>query len=149
MIHWMSRSVPLDERPETPPRRRVMAKAIASLLSLTLTLAPALRPIAAEPLPGNRFATDAGKTTRIQMGAGKTVMVDLPRDAAEIVVGNPAVVNAVVRTPRKLYLMGAGLGQTTVFALDAQGLRFADFEISVGSRRGRAHAPAAGRHSQF
>ena len=60
------------------------------------------------------------------------MLVDLPRDAAEIVVGNPAVVNAVVRTPRKIYLMGAGLGQTTVFALDAQGQRFADFEISVG-----------------
>ncbi|MGA9602268.1 MAG: type II and III secretion system protein family protein [Methylocystis sp.] len=107
-------------------------KAIASLLALTLTLAPTLRPIAAEPAPGNRFATDSGKTTRIQMGVGKTVMVDLPHDAAEIVVGNPAVVNAVVRTPRKLYLMGAGLGQTSVFALDAQGQRFADFEISVG-----------------
>jgi pilus assembly protein CpaC len=131
-MHAMNRSVPIDERPETRPRRRAMAKAIASLLALTLTLAPALRPIAAEPLPGNRFATDSGKTTRIQMGAGKTVMVDLPHDAAEIVVGNPAVVNAVVRTPRKLYLMGAGLGQTTVFALDAQGQRFADFEISVG-----------------
>jgi pilus assembly protein CpaC len=131
-MQWMSRPVPLDERPETRLRSRVMTNAIASLLALTLTLAPTLRPIAAEPLPGNRFATDAGKATRIQMGAGKTVMVDLPRDAAEIVVGNPAVVNAVVRTPRKIYLMGAGLGQTTVFALDAQGQRFADFEISVG-----------------
>jgi len=132
MMQWMRRSVPLDERPVTRPRRRVVAKTIASLLALTLTLAPTLRPIAAEPLPGNSFATDSGKTTRIQMGVGKTVMVDLPHDAAEIVVGNPAVVNAVVRTPRKLYLMGAGLGQTSVFALDAQGQRFADFEISVG-----------------
>lgn len=132
MMQWMRRPVPLDELPSTRPRRRMTEKAIASLLALTLTLAPTLRPIAAEPAPGNRFATDSGKTTRIQMGVGKTVMVDLPHDAAEIVVGNPAVVNAVVRTPRKLYLMGAGLGQTSVFALDAQGQRFADFEISVG-----------------
>ena len=132
MMQWMRRPVPLDERPSTRPRRRMTEKAIASLLAVTLTLAPTLRPIAAEPLPGNRFATDSGKTTRIQMGVGKTVMVDLPHDAAEIVVGNPAVVNAVVRTPRKLYLMGAGLGQTSVFALDAQGQRFSDFEISVG-----------------
>ncbi|MFY9655622.1 MAG: type II and III secretion system protein family protein [Methylocystis sp.] len=128
----MSRPVPLAEGLETRPRPRVMTNAIASLLSLALTLALTLRPILAEPLAANHVSAELGRATRIQMGAGKTVLVDLPRDAAEIVVGNPAVVNAVVRTPRKIYLMGAGLGQTTVFALDSQGQRFADFEISVG-----------------
>ena len=132
MMHWMSRPAPRGERAKTRHGRRLMIKAIASLLSLALILAPTLRPILAEPLAASHVSADLGRATRIQMGAGKTVLVDLPRDATEIVVGNPAVVNAVVRTPRKIYLMGAGLGQTTVFALDAQGQRFADFEISVG-----------------
>ncbi|HEY8136863.1 MAG TPA: type II and III secretion system protein family protein, partial [Methylocystis sp.] len=68
----------------------------------------------------------------IQMGVGKSVVLDLPRDAAEIVVGNPAIANAIVRTPRKIYLMGAAQGQTTVFAVDAQGRQFAKYELSVG-----------------
>jgi pilus assembly protein CpaC len=59
-------------------------------------------------------------------------VLDLPRDAAEIVVGNPAIANAIVRTPRKIYLMGAAQGQTTVFAVDAQGRQFAKYELSVG-----------------
>ncbi len=132
MMHWMSRPAPRGEGAKTRPRGRLMTKAIASLLSLTLSLALTPRPILAEPLAVNHVSAELGRATHIQMGAGKTVLVDLPRDAAEIVVGNPAVVNAVVRTPRKIYLMGAGLGQTTVFALDSQGQRFADFEISVG-----------------
>ena len=131
-MHWMSRPAPCGEGMKARPRRRLMTKAIASLLSLTLSLAPTLRPILAEPLAANRVSAELGRAMRIQMGAGKTVLVDLPRDAAEIVVGNPAVVNAVVRTPRKIYLMGASLGQTTVFALNSQGQRFVDFEISVG-----------------
>ena len=68
----------------------------------------------------------------ISMGVGKSVIVDLPRDAAEVVVGNPAVVNAVVRTPRKIYILGAGQGQTTIFAVDSQGRQFANYEVSVG-----------------
>jgi pilus assembly protein CpaC len=69
---------------------------------------------------------------RISMGVGKSVILDLPQDAAEIFVGNPAVANAIVRTARKLYVIGVANGQTTVYALDRQGHQFASFEISIG-----------------
>jgi pilus assembly protein CpaC len=68
----------------------------------------------------------------ISMGVGKSIILDLPRDAAEIVVGNPKVANAVVRTPRKIYLMGADAGQTTLFAIDHEGRQIASYEISIG-----------------
>ena len=38
---------------------------------------------------------------RIPMGVGKSRIIDLPRDAAEIFVANPRIANAVVRSPRK------------------------------------------------
>jgi pilus assembly protein CpaC len=69
---------------------------------------------------------------RISMGIGKSVIVDLPQDAAEIFVGNPKVANAVVRSARKLYIIGMADGQTTVFALDANGRQIAALEISIG-----------------
>jgi pilus assembly protein CpaC len=68
----------------------------------------------------------------ISMGVGKTFIVDLPRDAAEIVIGNPKVVNAVVRSPRKLYIMAVEAGQTTIFAVDQNERQIANLEISVG-----------------
>ena len=78
---------------------------------------------------------DEGSNTgarRISMGVGKSMIIDLPEDAAEIFVANPAVANAIVRTARKIYIIGAGAGQTSLFALDKQGREIASFEISIG-----------------
>jgi pilus assembly protein CpaC len=69
---------------------------------------------------------------RITMGVGKSIIVDLPRDASEIFVGNPKVANAVVRSTRKLYIIGMENGQTSVYALDQQGRQIAMLEISIG-----------------
>ena len=83
------------------------------------------------------------------MGVGKSVIIDLPQDAAEIFVANPKVANAVVRSPRKLYVIGMDAGQTSVFALDQQGRQIAALELSIGRDVGelqqilRAAMPAA------
>ena len=66
------------------------------------------------------------------MGVGKSIIVDLPADATEVIVGNPKVVNAVVRSPRKIYIMGSDSGQTTIFAVDRNGRQIANLEISIG-----------------
>ncbi len=77
---------------------------------------------------------------RITMGVGKSIIVDLPQDAGEIFVGNPAVANAIVRTPRKIYIIGHGTGQTTIYAMDKQGRRIATFEMSIGRDIGELQA---------
>ncbi|HEY8161706.1 MAG TPA: type II and III secretion system protein family protein [Methylocystis sp.] len=69
---------------------------------------------------------------RISMGVGKSIIVDLPTDVSEVVVGNPKVADAVVRTPRKIYVIGGEAGQTTIIGLDASGQQVANLEISVG-----------------
>jgi pilus assembly protein CpaC len=66
------------------------------------------------------------------MGVGRSIIVDLPRDATEIVVANPAVANAVVRSPRKIFVLATGAGQTTIFALDQQGRQIANIELTIG-----------------
>lgn len=73
-----------------------------------------------------------GMVQRINMGVGKSIILELPRDAAEIFVGNPKVANAVVRSARKLYLIGQANGQTTVFAIDSVGQRIATIEVNIG-----------------
>ena len=86
---------------------------------------------------------------RITMGVGKSVIIDLPQDAAEIFVADPRVANAVVRSPRKLYVIGMDPGQTSVFAMDQQGRQIAALELSIGRDVGelqqilRAAMPAA------
>jgi pilus assembly protein CpaC len=70
---------------------------------------------------------------RISMRAGEARIICLPEDAAEIFVGSPKVANAVVRSPRKLYVIGMDAGQTSIFALDQQGREIAHYDLSIGA----------------
>jgi pilus assembly protein CpaC len=115
----------------TRPRRN--ARSILGALALALAGAQAL-PVQAAPQQswGIESDNEAILSRRVAMGVGKSIIVDLPADAAEIVVGNPKVANAVVRSTRKLYIMGVETGQTTIFAIDRSGRQIANLEISIG-----------------
>ncbi len=88
---------------------------------------------------------------RIAMEVGQSRIIELPQDAAEIFVANPRVANAVVRSPRKLYVIGMDSGQTSVVALDQQGREIAALELNIRHNIGieelqqilRAAMPAA------
>src|SRR2546430_1616998 len=43
----------------------------------------------------------------------------------------PGIANAVVRSPRRLYVIGMDTGQTSVVALDQQGRQIAALEVSI------------------
>ncbi len=43
---------------------------------------------------------------RIDLSVGKSIIIDLPRDAGEVFVADPKVANAVVRTSRKIFIIG-------------------------------------------
>jgi pilus assembly protein CpaC len=76
---------------------------------------------------------DAGETARrLDLSIGKSVIIDLPRDAAEVFVANPKIANAVVRSARKLFIIGVEDGATSIFAMDSNGNQIANLEIVVG-----------------
>jgi pilus assembly protein CpaC len=105
---------------------------VAGLFSLAANAVPALAQSGSRTQASFERAADGGLARRLAMGVGKSVIIDLPRDAAEIFVGNPKVANAVVRSPRKLYIIGMEGGQTTIFAMDSAGRQIATIEISIG-----------------
>ncbi len=108
------------------------ASRLICVLAASLLVAAPSQEIFAQSPPQIESGNDSAITRHISMGVGKSVIVDLPQDAAEIFVGNPKVANAVVRSARKLYIIGIENGQTTVFALDAQGRQIAALEVSIG-----------------
>jgi pilus assembly protein CpaC len=69
---------------------------------------------------------------RIDLSIGRSLIVDLPRDAKEVFVANPKVANAVVRSTRKLFVIGMENGATSIFVMDAEGRQIAALEVSVG-----------------
>jgi pilus assembly protein CpaC len=66
------------------------------------------------------------------MSIGRSIVVELPRDAKEVFVANPKVANAVVRSTRKVFLIGMENGATSIFIMDAEGRQIAGLEVSVG-----------------
>lgn len=67
----------------------------------------------------------------VQLGIGKSVVIDLPRDIKDVLVADPKFANAVVRSSRRAYIIGVAVGQTNVFFFDAEGRQIAGFDIAV------------------
>jgi pilus assembly protein CpaC len=67
----------------------------------------------------------------VPLGVGKSVVLDLPRDIKDVLVGDPKIANAVIRSSRRAYIVGAAVGQTNVYFFDAEGRQIAGFDIAV------------------
>lgn len=65
------------------------------------------------------------------LGIGKSVVVDLPRDVKDVLVADPKIANAVVRSSRRVFIIGSSVGQTNLYFFDAEGKQIAGFDIAV------------------
>ena len=70
---------------------------------------------------------------RVTLALNKAAVVELDIDARDVVVANPEIVDAVVRTPKRIFIMSLKIGQTNVIFLDGQGKQIATLEVFVGS----------------
>ncbi|WP_374730419.1 type II and III secretion system protein family protein [Salinarimonas sp.] len=131
----------------TPPRRPLATALASAALILGLGAAPTAAPAAdwdraapgivaphvASSAPIVRIGAGEGAVARrVDVAVGKSVIVELPADAREVFVANPAVANAVVRSTRKIFLIGQAAGATSVFAFDAEGRQIASLDVDVG-----------------
>jgi pilus assembly protein CpaC len=125
--------------------RRVLLTATAMLagfmpglqaLAQSRTLNEAV-PYSSVPSPRMQAGSSDNMMARsIEMGVGRSIVVDLPRDAKEVFVANPAIANAVVRSSRKLFVIGVANGATTIMAMDAEGRQIAALEMQIGREPG-------------
>ncbi|WP_256754427.1 type II and III secretion system protein family protein [Mesorhizobium sp. Mes31] len=68
---------------------------------------------------------------RIKLGLNKALVLDIPTDASDILVGNPSVADAVMRTPRRVYLFGKQVGDTNIFVFGANQEQVANINLVV------------------
>jgi pilus assembly protein CpaC len=83
---------------------------------------------AAEPAV-QTFATMGSRTIKLQVS--KSMIVDFPADIRDILVADPKVADAVVRTSRRLYLLGNKFGTTTITVFGANGAPLGDLQIVI------------------
>ncbi|MBI1211726.1 MAG: BON domain-containing protein [Alphaproteobacteria bacterium] len=61
----------------------------------------------------------------------KAAIIELPEDSRDVLVSSPDIVDAVVRTPRRIYVVGLKVGQSNAFFFNAGGKQLLNLEIVV------------------
>ena len=83
----------------------------------------------------NKVSIDMGGESSysksIILPLNKAAVVDLPQAAADVLVSQPSIVDAVVRSPRRVYLLGLTVGETNAFFFDSRGRQILNLEIRV------------------
>jgi pilus assembly protein CpaC len=134
------------------PAMWTLVRALSFTAVAALTLNPALAPVvAAEATPtgsqapivtgsqapivtGSQapiFTGSVAKTHFLALGIGKSSIIDLPRDVKDVLVADPKIANAVIRSPQRAYIIGSAVGQTNVVFFDADGQQIAAYDIAV------------------
>jgi pilus assembly protein CpaC len=110
-----------------------MVRALSISAVAALTLNPALTPVVASDYRAVApVAADGQMNARfLALGVGKSVVIDLPRGIKDVLVADPKIANAVVRSAQRAYIIGAAVGQTNIVFFDADGLQIAAYDIAV------------------
>lgn len=109
---------------------RIAALALAGALAVSAFTSPAFAQRGNQPVRIDSGGTSAVSKS-IVLPLNKAAIVELPHAAADVLVSQPSVVDAVVRSPRRVYLLGLEVGQTNAFFFDAQGRQILNLEIQV------------------
>ena len=104
------------------------------LLASTLAVVLAAAPVGSVAAGETQVAISAGAygaTRSLEIELNKTILVDLPAGAAEVIVTQPGIAAAVMRTRTRAILQGIQGGNTNIFFLDDQGRTIAVLDVKV------------------
>lgn len=108
---------------------------LAALLFSSLVMMPAAgivlqKAAAASDLESIQSAGESdGHFVRI--GLNKSIVIRLPAKAHDVIVGNPEIVDAVVRSKNTAYLFARSVGQTNIFFFDEAGQQILNLDLEV------------------
>ena len=128
----MTRAHPMRCGARQSKMRTSLVRALSFSAIAALTLSPALAPVSAADY---RLAApadgDAMNAHFLSLGIGKSTVIDLPREIKDVLVADPKIANAVVRSSQRAYIIGAAIGQTNIVFFDSAGQQIAAYDIAV------------------
>lgn len=81
---------------------------------------------------GGAVRISTGQSVReVRLGISKSIIVELSQDAKDILVSNPSIANAIVRSAKRIFIIGTGIGSTNVFFFDGAGNQIAAIDVVV------------------
>ena len=110
-----------------------LVRALSFSAVTAFTLNPALTPVlASDHRVAAPVVADGHMDARfLSLGIGKSIVIDLPRDIKDVLVADPKIANAVVRSAQRAYIIGAAVGQTNIVFFDSAGQQIAAYDIAV------------------
>lgn len=111
--------------------RKALLLGVGLAALLGAGVAPQRPALAGGSLGAAAITSTADNQQRIKLGWNKSIVVDLPEDAYDILVANPVVADAVTRTARRIYLFGKSVGQTNIFVFGPDGRQIASLDLQV------------------
>jgi pilus assembly protein CpaC len=120
-------------RENQPVMRTMMVRALSFSAVAAMMFNQALTPVlAGDYRVAAPVAADGQMNARfLALGIGKSIVIDLPRDIKDVLVADPKIANAVVRSAQRAYIIGAAVGQTNIVFFDAAGQQIAAYDIAV------------------
>ncbi len=123
----------MKSRGTQPVMRTMMVRALSFSAVAAMMFNQALTPVlASDYRVAAPVAADGQMNARfLALGIGKSIVIDLPRDIKDVLVADPKIANAVVRSSQRAYIIGAAVGQTNIVFFDAAGQQIAAYDIAV------------------
>ncbi|MBO9707047.1 MAG: type II and III secretion system protein family protein [Caulobacter sp.] len=137
----------------------MIRRSLSASLAAALALAPAAGALADGPVGGTHTYRPAAAVVRrpapppmaepvgeqvlrvdlttdgaraLNLPRGKSAIVELPVDVRDMLVTNPQIADAVLRSPRRIYVLGMNQGSTDAVFFDAAGRKILTLDIRVG-----------------
>lgn len=111
--------------------RPLLRLAAALVVALGLA-APTTGPAGAADAANLVLSSGAELSGRVvHLPVDKSMVIELPEDVRDVLVSNPQVADAVVRSARKIYLIGVKVGEANVFLFGEGNRQIAQFELVV------------------
>jgi len=67
----------------------------------------------------------------VKLGRNKSMLIEIPYDLRDVIVSSPDIVDAVVQSSNRVYLIGKKVGQANAFFFDVNGQQIATLELVV------------------
>jgi pilus assembly protein CpaC len=80
-----------------------------------------------------QIATGQGQPVNqhLTLGLNKAAIVELDSDAKDVLVSSPDIADAIIKSPRRIFLLGTKTGQTNAFFFDGRGHQVLSLDIRV------------------
>ncbi len=89
------------------------------------------RPRDEAPQASDARVIGAAQARQIKLQSNKSIILELPGDAKDILVSNPDIADVIVRSQRRVFLTGKKVGSTNIFFFDEQSKQIASIDLVI------------------